>query len=300
MENTWQYRKAFGIPDGEQTLMARRGDAGAAIPVALIGVAFLVAYWQIILAILLIIAIVKLIPILLQSQQISQLRTLTRNADRRFSGEVCRCNSRYALLEAIVTLYPPAPARIEIRLMSIGDEKGSLVLNQKSIPLIPPANLASLSSNLAFKAFLDQKGIVMVNELAVEAKATKAAISCHKEVKWAQGSLKTLQDMVRSARRTLVMAQGNELLEPSIPQLEKALSTFEKEEDRLSDYLKESRSMLRKLQDFLSVPEAIRPILNFDTDQMFDPSRLKDLKTSFQEVVTLNTVFQDLSRDKLA
>jgi hypothetical protein len=32
--------------------------------------------------------------------------------------------------------------------------------------------------------------------------------------------------MVRSAQSTLAMAKGNELLEPSIPQLQQALSAF--------------------------------------------------------------------------
>ncbi len=36
----------------------------------------------------------------------------------------------------------------------------------------------------------------------------------------------TLQEMVRSAQSTLAMAKGNELLEPSIPQLQQALSAF--------------------------------------------------------------------------
>ena len=96
------------------------------------------------------------------------------------------------------------------------------------------------------------------------------------------------------------MAKGNELLEPSIPQLQQALSTFEEEQERLSSYLKESLSVLRKLNDFLSVPETIRPILNFDLDHVFDPGRFQQLEDSFQEVVTLNAVFQDLSRDRVA
>jgi hypothetical protein len=53
--------------------------------------------------------------------------------------------------------------------------------------------------------------------------------------------------------------------------------------------------MLAKLHDFLSVPEAIRPILQFDLDQLFDPQRLVDLEQSFAEVVQLNDAFRELS-----
>ena len=53
--------------------------------------------------------------------------------------------------------------------------------------------------------------------------------------------------------------------------------------------------MLRKLHDFLGVPDGIRPILNFDLDQLFDPQRLKDLEQSFSEVVLLNDAFRELA-----
>jgi len=58
--------------------------------------------------------------------------------------------------------------------------------------------------------------------------------------------------------------------------------------------------MVRKLQDFLSVPEAIRPILSFDLDQLYDPQRFSELEQSFSEVVLLNDAFRELSRDALA
>jgi hypothetical protein len=58
--------------------------------------------------------------------------------------------------------------------------------------------------------------------------------------------------------------------------------------------------MARKLVDFLSVPEAIRPILSFDLEQLVDPGRLAALEQSFQEVVLLNDTFRELSARKLA
>jgi hypothetical protein len=58
--------------------------------------------------------------------------------------------------------------------------------------------------------------------------------------------------------------------------------------------------MLRKLYDFLSVPDRIRPILNFDLGQLYDPQRFAALEQSFSEVVLLNDTFRELSRDALA
>ena len=105
--------------------------------------------------------------------------------------------------------------------------------------------------------------------------------------------------MVRSTRATLAKAGGNELLEPAIPQLQQALSSFQAEHEKLRRHHQESEAMLRKLHDFLSVPETIRPILTFDLEGLFDPSRLQDLRESFEEVVTLNNSYRALSRDRI-
>ena len=165
--------------------------------------------------------------------------------------------------------------------------------------LTPPVDLRGIASNLGFADFLKGQGITMVNDLAVEAKATHAAINCLREADWARQSLQTMAEMITSTRDTLAKARGNELLEPAIPQLEEALGTFTREEDKLTSHLQDSLRMLGKLHDFLGVPEKLRPILTFDLDGLFDPARRSDLEASFQEVVSLNQAFGDLSGDRL-
>jgi hypothetical protein len=135
-----------------------------------------------------------------------------------------------------------------------------------------------------------------VNDLSVEARATQAAIECLREISWTEGAIEKLTELLASTRRTLAKARGNELLEPSIPQLQQALAAFDAEENKL----RQARAIARKLVDFLSVPEAIRPILSFDLDQLVDPGRLAALEQSFQEVVLLNDTFRELSARKLA
>lgn len=105
--------------------------------------------------------------------------------------------------------------------------------------------------------------------------------------------------MIEATRATLAKAAGNELLEPSIPQLRQALSTFEGERQKLHLHRREAEAMLRKLHDFLTVPQEIRPILHFDLDDLFDPGRLEALQASFEEVVTLNDSYRELSRERL-
>jgi hypothetical protein len=99
----------------------------------------------------------------------------------------------------------------------------------------------------------------------------------------------------RGLQDTLAKARDNELLEASIPQLQEAQSAFAAEEPRLRQARDSADSMLGKLHDYLSVPEAIRPILEFDLDQLFDPHRLADLEQSFTEVVQLNDAFRQLA-----
>ena len=82
--------------------------------------------------------------------------------------------------------------------------------------------------------------------------------------------------------------------------MQHALGAFEQEKRKLPQANRNAGEMLRKLHDFLSVPEGIRPILNFDFDQLFDPQRFSDLEQSFSEVVLLNDAFRQLSEDRLA
>jgi hypothetical protein len=78
------------------------------------------------------------------------------------------------------------------------------------------------------------------------------------------------------------------------------LNAFNGEREKLQQANRNAGEMLRKLHDFLSVPAGIRPILNFDFDQLFDPQRFSALEQSFTDVVLLNEAFQELSRDALA
>jgi hypothetical protein len=78
------------------------------------------------------------------------------------------------------------------------------------------------------------------------------------------------------------------------------LDAFNGEREKLQQANRNAAEMLRKLHDFLSVPAGIRPILNFDFDQLFNPQRFSDLEQSFSEVVLLNDAFRQLSEDRLA
>jgi hypothetical protein len=148
--------------------------------------------------------------------------------------------------------------------------------------------------------WLEAAGVSLLEELSVEAKATKAAMECLRELAWTEQALAKLDGLQGALIDTLAKAEGNELLEAAIPQLQKALQSFQGEQEKLQEALGSTSEMLHKLHDFLAVPEEIRPIISFDLDQLFDPQRFSALEQSFTDVVLLNEAFQELSRDALA
>lgn len=275
-------------------------NGGCALLLILGALLLVVAFWQYVLVALLVAGVASLLLQLAGAMALSRLRTITRAADQRFRGDACRAGDHFALIEGIETEPNSIQPRILVHTGRIGSEEGDLTRRRDCHRLSPPRDLSTISSNLAFSRFLENQGIEMVNDLAVEARAAKAAMHCLQESEWARNSLRTLEGLIRSASETLAKARGNELLEPAIPQLQQALTAFEAEKQKLSSYLEDSLSILKKLHDFLGVPAAIRPILSFDLDQLFDPARFKELEASFEEVVSLNQAFHALSRDKLA
>jgi hypothetical protein len=303
--------------------MAKQEDAlGCGLILSLGLVWLVISFWPLLLAIALVVGLVltlvKGLTVVAARQRCRRLQAIAVAADRRFRGDVIRLERTYGVLEGITVEPDPAasPAlcfALQLRCLesgdggstagdamaSVSDPSASSALPRRRL-LPPPLQLEPLSSMKAFALLLEGQGIQMVNDLSVEARATRAALHCASEADWARSSLATLAPMVASVRSTLTKAPGNELLEPSIPQLQQALASFEAEQGKCLQLQRESEAMLGKLRDFLSVPDKLRPILNFELDGLSDPARLEDLKASFQEVVTLNEAYRDLSRDRLA
>jgi hypothetical protein len=273
---------------------------GCGALLALVGLLVVIAYWRFFLLVAVAVGAVLLVASLVRQQTLRRLRLIAAAAHRRFAGNVFRFGDRYGVIEAIQVAVPPAPLALEVQSLELEEEDGVVRLSTTHRRLPPPADLSQLAGNSAIARFLAAAAITEVNDLSVEARATQAAIECLREISWTEGAIEKLTELLGSTRRTLAKARGNELLEPSIPQLQKALAAFDAEESKLRQARADARAMARKLVDFLSDPEAIRPILSFDLEQLVDPGRLAALEQSFQEVVLLNDTFRELSARKLA
>lgn len=281
---------------------------------ALMALGVVLAYWPLFLTLgLLVLAIgVVLQPVLQQKQR--QLQSLVEAADRRVRDQPCQVRERFGVVESIRLAGDRFNPRIDIRCRAIsaaepelsaaeaelGAAEAALRAEELSFSLSPPPQQLTLGSASGLAGWLGAGGISLLDDLSVESKATTAAMACLRELDWIAKALVKLEGLRSSVRDTLAKAEGNELLEPAIPQLRQALSTFDAERATLLTARRHSARMLRKLHDFLSVPAGIRPILNFDLDQLFDPQRLSALEQSFSEVVLLNDSFRQLSKDAQA
>lgn len=276
-------------------------NSGALVGCGLVLAWLLLAFWPLVVATLAVLAAVGLVVYAVALVRFADLRQIVLAAQRRFAGDVCLVDGCYGLLQNLELQGPASEPHLvlSLQLLDAAPPPPARLLEQQQ-RLVPPAQLSGLRTNSGVARFLAGHGLTLVNDLAVEAKATRAALECLRELSWSRDALATLQQLSASARSTLAKAAGNELLEPSIPQLQQALAAFEAESQRLQQAHAEAQALLGKLQDFLSVPEAIRPILSFDLNPLVDANRLLALQQSFEDVVRLNDAFRELSRHKLA
>ncbi|TGG96787.1 MAG: hypothetical protein ERJ67_00010 [Aphanocapsa feldmannii 277cV] len=221
------------------------------------------------------------------------LNQITKAADRQFSGHVCQFNQRYGVIKSIrVKRNRDNKASILVLIIRIDGDADSrnFQYNEDTQRLSPPGVLGKINTR-----FLARHGIAIENDLSVESKAIKVSMECLKIVKWANKKLWEFEKILLPLEQTLAKAQGNELLEPSIPKLEKSLRVFSREASKLEKTRDSSLLKLCKIHDFFSVPADLKPILDLDVDSLLDHEDFTELEKSFEEVVRLNDAYHDLS-----
>lgn len=273
---------------------------GCGTLLALVALGFVLAYWPLVLALALLALVIYAVAAQGQQQKQRQLKELVAAADRRVRHDPCRVRERFGVIQSISLAGDLFTPRLDILCRTIAGPSSQPELEEIRISLSPPAEPLLLRSATGVASWLRGGGVTLLDDLSVEAKATRAAMECLREHSWTRDALVKLGGLRTSLLETLAKARGNELLEPAIPQLQQALQAFEQEKEKLQLAHHSAGDMLRKLHDFLSVPDGIRPILSFDLDQLFDPQRFSALEQSFSEVVLLNDAFRQLSKDKLA
>lgn len=258
------------------------------------------AFWPLFLLLALVALVIEVVAKTVMQAYRQVLKVLVHAADRCICGDACRVGECFGVVKGISLAGDLVTPTIDIHCRTIGDVGGQLVDQTVQLSLSPSKEQQRLRTMAGTSRWLNSSGIDLLEELSVEAKATKAAMECLSEQAWTQQALVRLAGLRASLVETLAKAQGNELLESAIPQLQNALQAFEGEQGKLHEALASTSEMLRKLHDFLTVPDEIRPTISFDLYQLFDPQRFSALEQLFAEVVLLNDAFQELSRDALA
>lgn len=248
--------------------------------------------------------IVWLLATPLRRQQRQALQSLVAAADERYRQDPCRFQGGFGTIQALQLNHAAQPPRIEVLCRTLADTSDGLVPTNHRIPLTPGNAFDPPRTPRQVGTLMAQQGVTLLADLSVEAKAVRAAMEALRERDLTQRALARLAELQADVDATLALAPGNELLQPSVPQLQQARERFATEEIRLREAHTSTDTILRKLHDFLQVPADIQPILNFDLDalvaELDDPTRYADLEELFSEVVELNAIYRQLEGEKLA
>ena len=223
-----------------------------------------------------------------------------RKSGQALAGCFCCYRDRYYLIDAVSTV-TSATEQVWIHLSTrgISESAGAVSVRSCVLKIEGPADYRILRKSQGLIAFLEEAGLELVEEMSVESKALRASLECLEQANWARAGLKQISALEVDLKSTLAKAKGNELLEPSIPQLQNALASCDDQREKLSGYIDLSIKSSKKLYDYLAVPEGVRSIINFDVESLIDFSVFKDLEDSFNEVVAINDAFRDLNRDRI-
>lgn len=287
---------AMGQPGGRNGLLLVLGLGFAGIfwqvslILALVGLALAVtglAFW--------------LLATPLRRQQRLALQSLVAAADERYRHDPCRFQGGFGTIQAVQL---SEAAQIEVLCRTLADTSDGLALTNHRIPLAGGNAFDPPRTPRQIGTLMESKGLTLLGDLSVEAKAVRATMEALRERELTERTLNRLAELQSDVDTTLALAPGNELLQPSLPQLEQARERFAAEESRLRSALENTDAILRKLHDFLLVPENIQPILSFDLDEVLakleDPTRFSELEELFSEVVELNAIYRELEGEKLA
>jgi hypothetical protein len=213
-------------------------------------------------------------------------------------GRVCRFGNQHGFVEEL-TLRGGAGQQVSLNLQML-ERRGQSVQLVSTDVALPQLQRNGRGLAAALRKPLQMMDLEMINELAVESKAMESAKAWLQQLDWCNQALDAVSQMRADLAQTLQIAPGNELLEPSLPDLERAKQRFDREWRELGAGLAEAEDVLDQLLDFLSVPTTVRSVINVDQHPFETPKRLHALRQSFEDVVVLNNAFRDLSRQKLA
>ena len=229
-----------------------------------------------------------------------RLGRFVRGSGQALVGRFCCYRDQYYLIDAVSTVNSATEQMwIHLSTRGLAESAGAVSVRSCVLKIEGPGDYRILRSSLGLISFLEESGLQLIDEMSVVCTALRASFDCLEQANWSRAGLKQISALEVDLKSTLTKAKGNELLEPSIPQLQDALASCGDQREKLSGYIDLSIKSSKKLYDYLAVPEGVRSIINFDVESLIDFSAFKDLEDSFNEVVAINDAFRDLNRDRI-
>ncbi|MCB4411676.1 hypothetical protein FZZ92_07435 [Synechococcus sp. MU1611] len=140
------------------------------------------------------------------------------------------------------------------------------------------------------KLFKDNS-IELLDGISVSLAAIESALKCQEHMIWCNRSLGSIGKMSKKVNQALQIADGNPLLEPSIPALEATKSRITSESSSLKKAKKFALETLSDLIEYLSVPEELRDPSMIGSLSDAIAIQNDELKKSFKELVEFNNEY---------
>lgn len=221
---------------------------------------------------------------------------------KRQRGAICRYGERHGRISDFSLNMAQGQRELILSLKLFEDDDFEARVVNESLALKMQTDLTQSEAQIGagFRRLMKENNLELVNDVAVEAQAVRSAEEWFAELQWSREALERLRQMAADVESTLALAPGNALLEPAIPQLEENQQRISKEWTQIREAMQESPHYSKQLVEFLSVPESVRRMLNFDPQSFRRTDRLQELRQGFEELVLLNDTFRELSKNKLA
>jgi hypothetical protein len=254
------------------------------------------------------VGIAKLLEASAKQRRESALNNAASVLTETLSGSVCEYEQKYCLVDKVRIAQGEAGSTVfAIELLCIEEvEKSSsrrtqglpaahLKKHKKALDIPIPALMPARDLDALRALLTEHPRLTLVSPLSLEYRATQASFDCHQEAAWAKGSLNKLEKLIQSINEGLARANGNELIQPSVPRMEKALQEIQAEKEKILLYRLDCLQKLEKLHDFLSLPVAVRPLLDGDIDVFSPGLRGVDIKETYNDVLLLAEAYGSIS-----
>lgn len=167
----------------------------------------------------------------------------------------------------------------------------SLLPNSTEAPDNYTIKIRGGSVNQSIRKLFKNNSIEFLYGVSVELSAIESALKCQEQLTWCIETMNALVKMSDQIDRGLSLAEGNPLLEPSIPAMTNAKAKITNESITINNAREFSLDTLKDLIDYLSVPAELRQLSEITELESLISLRHDDLQASYNELIEFNSEY---------